>query len=212
MYDMETLVPMKRESTIKKSKSGNKSDFIIKFIKNNTFINCSIKCKHGAMPAILNHTPRSAKVFQCNGKLTLELKKLDEIIKYLNNERSNGKVGEDVHIKKMNIDGKSRTCIINVISYFLFEGTGVGISKCPSNSILEIQDPNDIKKWKYYNCITDNDKKKYVEKIYDNIVISMRDKGMPTKKNDLCNPWIFFQKKENGAIKEKGSLHIRLKK
>ncbi len=88
----------------------------------------------------------------------------------------------------------------------------MGKSKYPANSILEIQEPNDIKKWKFYNCIDNKKKNEYVKNIYDRIILSMRDKGMPNKKNVLCDPWIFRQMKENEIIKEKGSLHIRLKK
>jgi hypothetical protein len=104
---------------------------------------------------------------------------------YLNKERTIGNVGEDIYIKNMNISEESKKSIIRVISYFLFCGTVIGKSKYPSNSILEIQELNDIKKWKFYNYI---------------------------KKNILCNPWIFHKIRENNIIKEKGSLHIRLKK
>jgi hypothetical protein len=78
----------------------------------------------------------------------------------------------------------------------------MGKSKYPSNSILEIQDPNDIEKWKFYNCIDSEKKNDYVRNIYDRIILSMRYKGMPRKKNVLCNPWIFNQMKENEIIKE----------
>jgi hypothetical protein len=65
------------------------------------------------MPAILNHTPRSAKVFQDGGDLFPELKNLDTLISYLNKERTNRNVGEDIHIKKMNICNESKNCIIH---------------------------------------------------------------------------------------------------
>jgi hypothetical protein len=42
---------------------------MIKFKKDDMYINCSIKCYHGAKPSILNHTPRSANVFQNGGDL-----------------------------------------------------------------------------------------------------------------------------------------------
>lgn len=212
MYNIKTNKQIEKIDDIKKAESGSKADFMIKFIKNNMFMNCSIKCEHGAMPTILNHTPRSAKVFQDGGDLFTELENLDTLISYLNKERINGNVGEDIHIKNMNISEEFKKCIICVITYFLFCGTGVGKSKYPSNSILEIQEPNDIKKWKFYNCIDNKKKDEYAQNIYDRIILSMRDKGMPTKKNALCEPWIFRQIKENDIIKEKGSLHIRLKK
>jgi hypothetical protein len=131
---------------------------------------------------------------------------------YLNKERTIGNVGEDIYIKNMNISEESKKSIIRVISYFLFCGTVIGKSKYPSNSILEIQELNDIKKWKFYNCINNEKKNEYVQNIYDRIILYMRDKGMPIKKNILCNPWIFHKIRENNIIKEKGSLHIRLKK
>ena len=212
MYNIETNEHIHKENDIKKAKSGCKADFMIKFIKNNMYINCSIKCNHGAMPSILNHTPRSAKVFQEGGDLFTELKNLDILITYLNKERTSGNVGEDIHIKNINISNESKKCIIHVISYFLFNGTGVGKSRYPSNSILEIHEPTDINKWKFYNCIDNKKKNDYIQHIYNRIIISMRDKGMPTKKNLLCDPWIFRQIKENNILKEKGSLHIRLKK
>ena len=212
IYNHELNKPINNDNEIKNSTSGNKADFVFKFIKNNIFMYCSIKCEHGAMPAILNHTPRSAKVFQKDGYLFSELNNLDNIITYFNNQRKNGNVGEDIYIKNMNISKKYKQSIIKTITYFLFDGTGSGISKCPSNSILEVIDPNDINKWNFYNCNNYKSKLKYSKSIYNRIVISMRDKGMPKNKNILCYPWIFFHQKENNIIKEKGSLHIRLTK
>jgi len=211
IYDMNTGDQM-NDQMIKKAPSRNKADIKIVFKKNNICIYCSIKCEHGAMPTILNHTPRSAKIFQNGGDLFSELPNLDKLILMLNNERHKGNTGEDIHIKKMNIDEKCKESLLNTICYFLFTGTGSGKSKYPANSMIEIYDPSDIKKWKYYNCINNDDRIKYVKNIYDRIIISMRNKGMPSKKNVLCDPWIFIQKEENNITKEKGSLHIRLRK
>jgi hypothetical protein len=113
MYNIKTNEKIEKISDIKKAKNRSKSDFIIKFIKNNIYVNCSIKCYHGSMPSILNHTPRSAKVFQDGGDLFSELKNLDTLICYLNKERTDGNVGEDIHIKKMNMSEESKKCIIH---------------------------------------------------------------------------------------------------
>jgi len=212
IYNMDTRTPIEKETDIKKAKSKSKADFMFKFIKNDTYVHCSIKCEHGAMPAILNHTPRSARVFQTGGDLSEELENLDNNISYFNKERFNKNIGEDIHIKNMNICDESADGIIRVVSYFLFDGTGAGKSKYPANSILEIRNPHDIKNWVFYNCIDDVKKYEYTKNIYDRIVLSMRDKGMPRRKNLLCEPWIFYQEKDDGVIKEKGSLHIRLAK
>ena len=50
-----------------KAKSCFKSDITIKMNKTENLYNCSIKSKKGANPTILNHTPRSAKVFAKEG-------------------------------------------------------------------------------------------------------------------------------------------------
>lgn len=214
LCDVETNIQISDIHTIKKSKHNCKTDFVIKFIKTDTFMNCSIKCKHGAMPTILNHTPRSANVFQTGGYLFSELENLDKFIKSINKKRESKLTGEDIDIEKTKINNKLKKTIINVVSYFLFSGTGSCHSKYPVNSILDVYDPKDITKWKFYNCDTDEKKKEYTQNIYNKLVISLRDKGMPksTDKIELCKPWIFQQKKEDGTIKCKGSLHIRIKK
>ena len=167
------------------------------------------------MPAILNHTPRSAKVFQVGGLLFDNLNELDNLIYLMNEERSKGTVGEDINISNIfpSIKNEIKTNLIEIVKYFMFFGTGRGNANNPVNSILEIYDPSNIDKWKFVNCENENDKIKYIETLYDKLILSMRDKGMPTKKNIQCDPWIFHQK-NNGKQKEKykGSLHIRIKK
>ena len=196
---------------IKKTKCTSKADCIIKFVKTNKFMNISIKCMHCAMPAILNHTPRSAKVFQEGGILNKNLDNLDNLISLMNKERIEENVGEDIHISKTFpfLENELKKNLIEVVKYFMFDGSGSGNSNNPVNSILEIYDPNNINKWKFINCEEDKNKIKYIESQYDKFVLSLRDKGMPKNKNKICEPWIYYQKKNS---KEKGSLHIRLKK
>lgn len=185
IYDIFRNKKITKEEEIIKSKSISKSDICININKNK--YTCSIKCLHGSPPAILNHTPRSAKVFQ-SGELNEELDTLDSIIKIMNDMRHNGFVGEDININKIKINKNQKKCLINTIKYFIFDGSGRGSSKYPANSILEIKDPCDINTWKFYNCIDEKNKDEYVLKIFDKLVLSLRDKGMPAKKNVLCDP------------------------
>ena len=60
-----------------------------------------------------------------------------------------------------------------------FDGTGTKKAKYPSNFVLGIHDPNDINEWKYHKCVNKDGKNKYVNKIYDRLIISVRKKGMP---------------------------------
>ena len=76
----------------------------------------------------------------------------------------------------------------------------------PTNSILVVY--NNV--LTFIICDTNIIQFYYIESILPNIIISMRNKGMPKKINDICKPWIFTHNK-NGIIKYKGSLHIRMK-
>lgn len=211
LYDMDGNIILNKEQ-IKKSKSKSKADCIMELKKTKVKYFISIKCTNGSLPSILNHTPRSAKVFCETGELFNNLEKLDKLIKLLNEERKKGNVGEDIVISNnlINIDNDLQENLLDVLKYFMFYGSGSGISKNPVNSILEISEPNDITKWNFINCDDDIKKIEYIKKIYNKIVISMRDKGMPKNKNklEICNPWIYNDKNN----KKKGSLHIRIKK
>ena len=73
VLDIESDKPILNDNSIKKTKSTIKPDCLIQFNKTNTYQYISIKCKHGANPTILNHTPRSAKCFQPGGDLNIYL-------------------------------------------------------------------------------------------------------------------------------------------
>lgn len=207
LCDLISKEPIISIDQIKKSKSSCKSDCLIKFNKTKEFIYISIKCEHGANPAILNHTPRTAKVFQESGDLSSYIPELDILVSKLNKERLEGNVNEDIHIINIDIPDKIKECLISVIKYFMFEGSGSGKNKIPANSVLNICNPKDINEWKFILCNTDESKINYVKTIYKNIIISIREKGMPKKINKICEPWILQTNKKN-----KGAIHIRLKK
>ena len=162
----------------------------------------------------MNHTSRSANVFQKNGDLHQQLCILDDIIKNMNKLRENGTVGEDIPIKNILSTNIHKNCIKKIIKYFMFSGSGRGKSKKASNCILSVKDPTNITTWKFINCDTEMRKLDYINSIYNNLILSMRNKGMPKNKEKLniCEPWIYKHKTDGGIIKKKGSLHIRLKK
>lgn len=209
LLDIETSKPIKHANDVKKSKSTSKADALIKYNKTNELMYISIKCENGNPPTVLNHTPRSAKCFQKDGDLSNFLQKLDAIIKKFNDARYKKEVGEDIRLDSFELSNMEKHCIINVVAYFMFTGTGSKRSEHACNAILEVIDPKNTDEWNYYKCETDKCKREYVEKIYDRLVVSLRDKGMPSTHQKACEPWIFYQDKTN---KEKGSLHIRLKK
>ena len=96
-----------------------------------------------------------------------------------------------------------------ILEYFLFTGTGSRDSKHPADYIIEYADPLNPKKWK---VIT---KEEAIDKIWDNLVFSMRSKkGMPPdytldykgKNAESIARWARFC---DGDYK--GALHVRVK-
>ena len=205
ILNMETLLAVTNIDLIKKAPSLSKADCLIKLCKTKELIYISIKCQNGSPPTILNHTPRSANVF--SNDLKDELITLDSIINKLNEKRKKNEVGEDIQIKNIDLSEEEKNCIINTVAYFTFDGSGKCKSKYQCNSVLEVNIINDSKTWKFIKCNTIEDKKKYIESIYNRLVISIRDKGMPKNIPESCKPWIIEMNS-----KKKGSLHIRLKK
>lgn len=209
LLDIESKKSIKTIECIKKAKSISKADCLLEVIGTHNLLYVSIKCEHASPPTVLNHTPRSAKCFKKGGDLRQYLGRLDKIIKRLNNKRYDGTVGEDICLANVDMSDNSKRCIANIVSYFMFDGTGSRKSKYPCNSILEIRDPTDTSLWKFRICDCAEKKITYVCEIYERLILSMRDKGMPSKHNKVCEPWVFYQEEND---KEKGSLHIRLKK
>ena len=195
---------------LSKAPSCYKADCKIRMKKTNNVYSISIKSKNGANPSILNHTPRSAKIFQEGGILNYHVCCLDKIIQEYIYKRVNKIIGEDIPISKLlclNKDNSLKEKFLEILSYFVFDGSGKGYSKCKSDAIMTYQRDKII----FKKCDNIQNKKKYIESIYDKIVISLRDKGMPKVINEYCKPWVFDDIKPDGSIKHKGSLHIRIK-
>ncbi len=213
ILDYTLLKEVIDESEITKAKSSSKADCIIKFKSNGKICGISIKCMHGGKPSILNHTPRSAPVFQ-SGKLKDELGNLDILIKMLNKEREEGNVNEEINISKVfpNLKPELKDSLVKTIGYFMFEGTGSSLSSNPANSILKIGIPSEMNTWEFLSCELEIEKNMYINSLYSKIYVSLVNKNMPAKYKSVyaeCVPWIFYDAKSK---KEKGCLHIRLSK
>ena len=210
ILDMDTNNEIIYINKLSKAPSGYKADCKIRIKKTNNIYNISIKSKNGANPSLVNHTPRNAKIFQRDGVLFDKLNCLDIIIREYICKREKKEIGEDVsscELTCLKYDNKLREQFLDVLLYFVFHGSGKGDSKCKADSIITYQGDKII-----LNRYDDIQKKKvYIESIYDKIVISLRDKGMPKIIDEYCKPWVFNDIKPDGSIKYKGSLHIRIK-
>ena len=194
---------------LSKAPCGYKADCKIRMKKTKNVYSISIKSKNGANPSILNHTPRSAKIFQEGGIINHLVPCLDKILQEYIDKRINKIIGEDIPISKLTClkdDYLLKEDFKEVLSYFIFDGSGRGYSKCKSNAIMTYQ--SDKIMFRKYDNI--QNKKAYIESIYDKLVISLRDKGMPKLLQECCKPWVFEDIKPDGSVKYKGSLHIRI--
>lgn len=208
------LINIKENSSINnindidKTPGCYKADCKIKMRKTNTVYCASIKSQNGSYPTIVNHTPRTAKIFREGGVLHHVVPSFDKIIKEYIEKRNKKIIGEDVllcqldSVKDQNIKNDVKT----LLSYFVFDGTGKGYSKCKANSIINYKNEEII----FINLQNSEAKNKYVEKIYSNVNISLRDKGMPKHLDNYCKPWLFTQTYSDGKTKLKGSMNMRI--
>lgn len=203
-----TQTVMRDISEFTKAGASFKADCIIEMVQSTSIYYISVKSKRCANPAILNHTPRTAKVFQTDGVLYDSLNSLDVILNEYIDKRSNKLTGEDISIKNLECteDPEIQSKFINVLSYFVFDGSGKGYSSCRANAVIHYEDG----KINFIKCRNDKEKKEYIQGIYDKMVISLRSKGMPKFISEYNKPWIFDYVNIDGVIKNKGSLHIRI--
>lgn len=210
ILDIDTNDEIVDINNLSKAKSCYKADFKMRMKKTLKIYTPSIKSKNGANPAIINHTPRNAKIFQEDGIFYNDISYLDKILAEYIDKRVNKKIGEDTLISKLMClknHYSLKEIFLKLLSYFVFDGTGKGYSKCRANAIIEYH--ND--KITFKNCDDIEKKNEYIKSIYDTLVISLRDKCMPKVMNEYCKPWVFDDIKPDGSIKHKGSLHIRIK-
>lgn len=205
-----TKTPYSSVEAVVKAPSSYKADVVIRFRKTGRFIYVSIKSHHN--PAIVNHTRRGLRVFQDEGEMFLQscLPLCDEICGDYHNEVKQGK-GEDIRFIDLPILKKPlhKEAMVKVLLYFMFEGTGSRLSKCPANSVLHRNKDGTLT---YEPCDTLELKQEYVRGVFDSCVISFRSKGLSKKKKHSCDePWCRDVPGKNGEIKRKGAMHIRIK-
>lgn len=191
---------------ISKAGTGYKADTII----NGEAI--SLKSNKSAPPALVNHTTRPGFEFAANNS-GADITKLDQIINEYWDLRMSKQIGED--ISNSNILSPFRLKkeeLKPILNYFLFDGTGSGLSKLPANRILGFTNPLDITTWQFY------DKTDAVNLYWDKLIFSLRaKKGMPagypdtmSSKMNLLKPSVdLWTKHIDGDYR--GALHIRSK-
>lgn len=202
-------IPYTNADQIEKAPPGWKADVIILFISTNRTRFCSMKSKIGAKPSLVNTTARSAKVFQ-GGCLQAQIQNLDLLLAEYIKKRTDKVFKEDVKFEKFEVfkEETIKNSFEKMLSYFVFKGTGKGLSKKECDSILITNKDNTLT---FIDCDTEEKKENYVRSIADTCDISLRssrNKGMSDKAKSTgnCPQWIYVD--NNG--KQCCNLNIRL--
>lgn len=201
-YDNYTLKSYGESLGITKAPSLAKADVYI------NHIGYSLKFSGSALPALINHTHRSLILKVCE-RINLSITSLDNAINQYWNLRLNREIGEDIKVSAINSpfrDPLVKEDLKELLAYFLFTGTGKGNSPYPANYLIEFSEYFNISTWN----ILDPDKA--LQSYIDDLVISIRSKGMPTKYSPTSN----IERDEEISIwtrhidgKYKGCLHVR---
>jgi hypothetical protein len=172
----------------------------------------SLKSLNGSPPALVNHTTRPGFEFagrHGGGKI----EQLDNIIERYWDLRLTGSIGEDVHNSELTSPFyKNKEVLKPFLNYFLFKGSGAGLSRLQANRILSFSDPLKPKTWKFY------DESNAVDLYWNKLVFSLRaKKGMPSgyphnlsaklrPHKSSIDKWVKFINADH-----RGALHIRSK-
>lgn len=200
------LINLTNKLGIKKANNSSKADTIVNGIP------ISLKSNFGSPPAIVNHTTRPGFEFAAEIS-NAKIEDLDLIIEQYWDLRLSGQIGEDI----ANSDHRSpflsfKEELKPFINYFLFQGSGSGISKIQANLILSFDDPLDINTWRVY------DNSNAIDLFWDKLIFSLRSKkGMPSGYPDNMSSKMLLKKESiakwtrfiNGDYR--GALHIRTK-
>lgn len=178
------------------------------FDKADVFVNnigISVKSQRGAPPSIINQTARD-KILRVMRVLNSPIEPLDNIVSRYWRLRLQGGTEDVSGIGLQNPfttkeDGSSTLSIIKpLLNYFTFKGTGTRESAAPAKYVLSMGNPEDPDTWIYYSEST------FIESVWNNLVFSIRGKGLPSHITDDMKLWV---KEIDGE--KKGTLNVRVK-
>ncbi len=192
-----------------KAKAKYKGDVTLRFVLSGRSIHVSIKSLRGAMPSLVNHTHRAAKVFQ--HVLKDHLVHLDRLAKeYHAIQLVTPK--EDMHFGNISCFSEEpvRQAILHLLVYFVFVGTGAKKAPHECNAILVFHKDERLE---YISCVTEEERMAYVSSQVDQCMLSFRDKGMTLKTSEIQMPWVGnYYSNKKGKPMDYGAIHVRMAK
>jgi len=181
--------------------------------KSDVYINgkgYSLKSLSGAPPALVNHTARPGFQTACTHS-GADITILDQIITEYWALRSAGTITEDARNTNPNSPFTNHKSYLRpILEYFLFTGSGKGLSPFPADFILDYRNPLDETTWSI--CCP----KTAVDLLWPKLIFSVRaTKGMPKDYclNSYCgaNAESIAKWVRHASGKYRGALHIRAK-
>lgn len=186
------------KSNILKSKANSKADVFI----NNQGV--SIKTLEQGYPTVINHTHRQ-NFLRVLEYLKLDIQILDTCITEYHFLRQNQKIGEDVlNSNPLSPFHKFKSYFQPILTYFLFEGSGRGISDLRAENILVVKQIFMPQYWYWFS-----NSQQFIDKVWDFLVFLIRDKGLnydrrSCKSQKKMDPWIHqYKSKKTQKLKKK---------
>ncbi len=148
------------------------------FDKSDVYINkkgYSLKSFSAAPPALVNHTARPGFETACYYS-GVDIAELDKLIDEYWSLRMRGIIAEDVRNSDINSPFRNAKNILKpVLEYFLFKGSGKGLSDYPADYILDYTQPHNPSTWHILDPDT------AVNMVWNKLIFSLRaKKGMPS--------------------------------
>jgi hypothetical protein len=179
----------------------------------------------------MNHTNRAATAFKFGGNLNNLLSKIDSLVVKYHILRNEG-LPEEINFDNLsNLSQENKNTLCELVRYFMFIGTGRGISYRTADSLIVIDGDN----IKFIRLKTKQEQMEYIKDHWGSFNLSLVSRKNPgglkykedmeercsrdvkfKKKYEIMEPWI-YETTDNGRnnpenkIKLKTALHIRMK-
>ena len=197
------LAQIATQHGVRKAPLRCKADIIV-----NETLGISLKSHRKANPAVVNHTTRYGWEQACQ-HMRAEIEPLDEAVERYWLLRESGMIAEDVKNKSPQSPFRDyKEYFVPAIEYFLFYGTGTGLSQVSASTVLSFSDPTSPETWSF---LRPSD---VVSEAWPHLIFSVRNKGMPTsfpdlRKNDLHKKYSIDKWTRLCDGEYRGALHVR---
>lgn len=166
----------------------------------------SVKSFESAPPALVNHTSRPGFEIACK-HTNVSIRDIDELVEKYWQLREQGLIREDVkNSDRLSPFKDAKSILKPILEYFLFKGTGSGLSPYAADLILDYHYPLDPRTWKVWD-------KRIIDEMWDKLIFSLRSKkGMPSdypNMRDLSKKSSIQMWTKHFQGEYRGALHIR---